>query len=120
LGTPAIKEIAMATNERNYLSNKTRFLLTQQVVAHYAERKLNDIEFAKLMTKELAHPVTASHIAYIRREFGIISTAERGGGVARAATIKRLDSLTDLVADLEQQVEVLRREVRDCVHRSGK
>lgn len=94
----------MLKAERINLDAKTRFKLTQLVLAKFPAANMDDADFAKRAEEELGCNVTRAHIAHIRRTFEIppYKAEVRGGS--------RLAMLTKRVDELEQRLEILLKE----------
>lgn len=94
----------MPKADRVNLGAKTRFKLTQLVLAKFPAANMDDADFAKRAEEELGCNVTRAHVAHIRRTFEIPPYKAEVRGGSRLATLeKRVD-------ELEQHLEILLKE----------
>jgi Trk K+ transport system NAD-binding subunit len=90
---------------RKFLSQKQYFLLNTLVSSEYAGKKMTDVDFADYASQKLAFRVTKAHVAAARGVFDIPS----GRAVAIATKKHTVESLFELIKELEARVAVLEK-----------
>lgn len=111
------------TAPRHFLNQKQSFQLAQVIQAEYANKRLNDLEFAAWATTHLGFEVKYTNIRSLRAAFEIPSTvdvlaAERKA--ARQAVGARLEpsisgTLYARVKALEEHVARLEEKLKDLL-----
>jgi hypothetical protein len=93
--------------QRNVLSHKQVYELTNFVKERFQAACTTDAEFAVLATKELGFPVNASNIKTPRDFLGLVSFRDQ----ARQAKTRTLEGVLERLEVLESTVEDLERKM---------